>query len=75
MKESEIVEALRKENEEFRKVEEEHRELDGKITEMDKNKYLSTEEELERKKLQKKKLAMKDRMAEFIREYKNAVAS
>ncbi len=72
MKESEIVEMLRKENEDFKKIEAEHRSLDDKITSIDKNLYLTTEEELERKKLQKQKLAMKDRMAEIIRNYKEA---
>lgn len=70
MKESEIIEILRKENEEFKKIEEEHRSLDEKICEMDKNRYLSSEEEMERKSLQKQKLAMKDQMAVLIREYK-----
>ena len=75
MKEQEIVEALRRESEEFRRIEEEHRALDERIAEMDKNRYLTTEEEMERKKLQKKKLAMKDQMAELIRNYRSAHAA
>lgn len=70
MKESEIIEMLRKESEEFRKLEDEHRGLDEKIIEMDKNRFLTSEEEIEKKRLQKEKLVKKDRIAELIREYK-----
>lgn len=70
MREQEIVESLKKENEEFRKLIEEHHNLDGLLTEMDRKVYLTPEEELERKKMQKQKLARKDRMAELIRDYK-----
>lgn len=72
MKENEIVEALKKENEEFRKLSEEHRNLDTQLGEMDTKRYLSPEEELERKRIQKLKLSRKDRMAELVNEYKKA---
>ena len=70
MKEQEIIEKLLKENEEFKKVSEEHHQLDGLLTEIDKKVYLTPEEEIERKKLQKQKLAKKDRLAEMIRDFK-----
>lgn len=70
MKEQEIVESLKKENEEFRKLVEEHHNLDGLLVEIDRKVYLTPEEEIERKKMQKLKLARKDRMAEIIRDYK-----
>jgi uncharacterized protein len=70
LKENEIVEALKKQNEEFRKLSEEHRNLDGLLAEMDSKHYLSPEEEIERKRMQKLKLARKDRMAELVREFK-----
>ena len=70
MNEQEIVELLRKENEEFKKLSEEHRNLDGLLAEIDHKRYLSAEEEVERKRIQKLKLLRKDRMAEMIREYK-----
>ncbi|MDQ7787648.1 MAG: DUF465 domain-containing protein [Thermodesulfovibrionales bacterium] len=70
MKENEIVETLKKENEEFRKLSEEHRNLDTQLAEMDTKRYLSPEEELERKRIQKLKLSRKDRMAELVSEYK-----
>ncbi len=75
MKDSEIAEILKKGNEEYKKLYEEHKELDRILAEMDKNKYLTPEEGLERKKLQKQKLFKKDRMAELIREYKQKVKS
>ncbi len=70
MKEQEIIEKLKAENEEFRKISEEHRNLDNVLAEIDKKVYLSPEEEMERKNVQKQKLARKDRMAELIRDYK-----
>ena len=70
MKEQEIIEHLKKENEEFRKVLEEHHGLDATLAEIDRKVYLTPEEEVERKKLQKQKLVKKDKMAEFIRDFK-----
>ena len=70
MKEQEIVALLKKENEEFRKLSEEHRSLDTLLSEIDSKRYLTPEEEVERKRIQKQKLLKKDRMAELVREYK-----
>ena len=76
MKEHEIVELLKRENEEFRKLSEEHRSLDVLLAEMDnKKRYLTPEEEFERKKIQKQKLFKKDRMAELVRAYKKSRSS
>jgi uncharacterized protein YdcH (DUF465 family) len=72
LKEKEIVELLKKENQEFQRLSEEHRNLDGLLAEIDSKRYLSPEEEIERKKLQKQKLLKKDRMAEIVRKYKRA---
>lgn len=70
MREEEIVEILKRESEEFRRLSEEHRSLDNMLTEIDRKPYLTAEEEIERKRIQKLKLYKKDRMAELIREYK-----
>jgi len=70
MKEAEVVDILRNENEEYKKLEEEHQKLHEYLDEMSKKKYLSSEEEIEKKKLQKKKLHYKDKLAQLIREYK-----
>ncbi|MBI5100707.1 MAG: DUF465 domain-containing protein [Nitrospirae bacterium] len=72
MKEQEIIESLKQGNEEFRKIYDEHHTLDGLLAEIDKKVYLTQEEELERKTLQKKKLSKKDKMAEMVRDYKKA---
>lgn len=72
LKEYEIVEFLKKENEEFRRLSEEHRNLDQLLIEIDSKRYLSPEEEYERKKLQKQKLLRKDKMAAIVREYKKS---
>jgi hypothetical protein len=75
MKEQEIIEILRKDNEEFRKLEEEHRELEAKLSELDSKHFLSPEEEMEIKSIKKQKLTRKDRMAELIREYRETVTA
>ncbi len=70
MTEQEIIEALKRENEEFKKLTEEHKNLEHLLAEMDRKVYLNTDEEVERKKIQKLKLMKKDRMAELVRDYK-----
>ncbi|UCD34052.1 MAG: DUF465 domain-containing protein [Nitrospiraceae bacterium] len=70
MKDEEIVGLLRSENEEFRKLEMEHKKLESSLDEILKKKYLSPDEEVEKKTIQKQKLQCKDRMAELIRSYK-----
>ncbi len=72
MNEEEIKELLKKESEEFKKLDEEHRNLKTLLAEIDRKVYLSADEEMERKKLQKLKLSKKDRMAELIREYRKS---
>jgi len=42
------------------------------LAEIDSKRYLTSEEEVERKKLQKQKLLKKDRMAELVRDYKKS---
>lgn len=44
----------------------EHRTLDGKLKEFDRKVYLSPDEEMERKRLQKLKLAKKDKIAQRL---------
>ncbi len=73
MKEQEIVELLKRENEEFKKLNEEHRNLDGLLTEIDSKRYLTPDEEMERKRIQKQKLLKKDRMAALVREFQKSV--
>ena len=71
----EIAEILKEQNEEFKKLYKEHKDLDQILAVIDKNKYLTPEQEIERKKIQKQKLIKKDSMAQLIIEYKNKVKS
>ena len=61
---------LRTENPEFQKYEEEHHKLESTLAGMDSHVYLTPEEEVERKRIQKLKLAAKDKMMEMIRQRK-----
>ncbi len=70
MREEEIIEILKRENEEFKKLYEEHRQLDSILDEMNKKPYLTPDEEIEKKRMQKEKLQKKDKMAEMVRQYK-----
>ena len=65
---------LRTENPEFQLLEQEHRRLDRELMNFEIHVYLSPEEELERRRLQKLKLAAKDRMTEMIRRCKGCNA-
>ncbi len=70
MKENDAISKLKSENEEYQKIEEQHKSLGLELDELLKKKYLSTEEEVEKKKIQKLKLQLKDRMAQIVREHK-----
>jgi uncharacterized protein YdcH (DUF465 family) len=62
-----ILAKLRTEDPEFKKWEQEHRKLENTLMSFESHRYLTTEEEMERKRIQKLKLAAKDRMREIIR--------
>ena len=70
VKEEAIMARLRTENPEFQKWEEEHRKLENSLMSFESHRYLTPEEEVERKRIQKLKLAAKDRMMEIIRRSK-----
>lgn len=74
MKEQEIIGILRVENPEFRQLEEDHRALETRLTELESRGFLTAEEEMEIKVIKKQKLAKKDRMAAFIRGFRNTAA-
>jgi len=65
---------LRTENPEFKQLEQEHRKLDDELMSFETHVYLSPEEEIERRRLQKLKLAAKDKMMEMIRRSKTGNA-
>ncbi|MBF0320322.1 MAG: DUF465 domain-containing protein [Nitrospirae bacterium] len=72
MTEEEIIENLRQQNESFKQLEEDHRNLDTQIDEFDKKRYLTNDECIRRKELQKTKLFKKDKIAEMIRDYRRS---
>ncbi len=70
----ELVGYARRESEEFCRLEKEHRELDEEIElKFGGKKYLTPEEEIERKMLQKQKLSKTDRMHAILQEFKALV--
>ena len=66
-----LIEKAKNENEEFRTLYLEHIELEKKLTELVRSKFLTTERDIEKKRLQKIKLSGKDRMAKILKQYGN----
>ncbi len=62
-----LVSRLRIEDSEYQKLEKEHSQLENTLMSFETHKYLTPEEEVERKRIQKLKLAAKDKMMEIIR--------
>ncbi|GAB4259694.1 MULTISPECIES: DUF465 domain-containing protein [Deferrisoma] len=67
-----IAKILMKESEEFRREMEAHQRYERILEELNRRPHLTPEEEMERKKIQKLKLAGKDRMARMILAYRKA---
>jgi len=57
-------------DEELRKYVEEHVTLENKLEEFNKKAYLTAEEEVEEKKIKKKKLAGRDKIEMILRKYR-----
>ncbi len=66
-----IIEQLRQLNQEFRDLELSHHRLDLELNELQKRHVLTPAEELEKKRMQKEKLVKKDKLAEFVRVYRD----
>ena len=64
-----LLEKVQKENEEFRGLYKEHTTLKQKVEEFNKMKLITPQQEIEKKKHQKQKLSLKDRMEEILSEY------
>jgi len=62
----EKIAALAEKDPMFKSLVQEHRMLDGKLKDLDRKVYLSPDEEMERKRLQKLKLAKKDMIAQKL---------
>ena len=70
VKDEVLAAKLRVEDSEYQKWEQEHRKLEDSLMGFEAHRYLTPEEEMERKRIQKMKLAAKDRMMEIIRRSK-----
>ena len=62
-----LMARLRIEDSEYQKWEQEHQQLENTLMTFETHKYLTPEQEVERKRVQKLKLAAKDRMMDIIR--------
>ena len=65
-----ILDQVRRESSEFKKMEETHRHLEDQLAQLSKLHILTPEEEIRKKQMQFDKLAAKDKMAEIVRQYK-----
>lgn len=60
---------------EFRTLFKEHQTLEAQLEELGRRRYLTPDEEMERKRIQKVKLQGKDRMEEILRHYAGQVSN
>lgn len=73
MIEKEVIQKLSEENEDFKRLVEEHRLLDTQIEELSRKKYLTPNEDLQKKEMKKQKLVKKDKIAEMTRTYQESL--
>ena len=69
---ADLLEKVQKENEEFRGLYKEHTTLKQKVEEFNKLKLITPQQEIEKKKHQKQKLSLKDRMEEILSKYQSS---
>ena len=69
---ADLFEKVQKENEEFRGLYKEHTTLKQKVEEFNKMMIITPQQEIEKKKHQKQKLSLKDRMEEILNEYQSS---
>jgi hypothetical protein len=70
-RDEELIERLISENEELRKLVTEHKEFESQLDELKKRLYLSDEENREKKRVQKLKLAGRDRIEQILKDYRD----
>ncbi len=63
---STLLEKIQSENDEFKKLYEKHTQLKHRVEELNHMRFLSPEQEVEKKTIQKQKLKDKDRMMQII---------
>jgi uncharacterized protein YdcH (DUF465 family) len=74
VKEEHVIVSLLDKDPELKRFYEEHRELEKKLAEFQHKHYLTAEEEVEMKRIQKLKLNGKDRMMEILEKHRQAGA-
>ena len=67
-----LLEKLVTENPEFKKIYDEHSALKNLVEEMNQRKFLSPEEELKKKNIQKQKLIYKDKLSKILENQKTS---
>lgn len=70
-----FIEKVKSDSHEFRRLYDEHLALKLRINEINKWRFLTPKQEIEKKTIQKKKLQKKDRMNEILDEYENSLRS
>jgi uncharacterized protein YdcH (DUF465 family) len=73
--ELDLINKLIEKDEELKRLWEEHLELEKKIEEYNKRLYLTPEEEAEKNRLKKLKLAGKDRIQEILNKYRKEMGA
>jgi len=71
---ADVQQILSSEDPEFRSWAEEHRRCENRLSELTSKREVTIEEEFEEKTLKKRKLHLKDQMAERIRSYESSHA-
>ncbi len=71
----EIKRHLADSHDEFRNLMKSHREHERRLAELASKTFLTTDEEMEEKRLKKEKLQLKDRMEEIAREHRARVSA
>lgn len=74
VKEEALAAKLRSEDQEYQRLAQEHRKLEDTLMTFEIHRYLTPEEEIERKRIQKLKLAAKDRMMDIVRRTRSGQA-
>ena len=69
-----VRDRLVRDNAEYRRLYERHRTFEEKLEQLSARHFLSDEEQVEAITLKKQKLALKDRMAEILREFEQGPA-
>ncbi|MBP1686016.1 MAG: hypothetical protein H6Q33_2159 [Deltaproteobacteria bacterium] len=71
-KDEELIQSLMSNDAELKRYYEEHLELEERLSEFNRRAYLTPEQELERKQIQKRKLSGKDRIMEILDKHRSA---